>query len=235
MTRANSGISVTGQAHRVAAAVDALVVVQDPLVAPRPRNSISRTISRPAHRVQLDRLVLLVGRAGPTSAAPWWARRACRRRAASPRSAATLTRSSRMPICRAIITEAGDDPLAVAAGVEVLGLHRRTSVWIVRSYASCCSGVLGICPAGHEQRAEAPGLPRTAQYRRRPKARRAAARRARSPSMETLEGPSCPEKPSPSKHVGSSRRWTQQETHCRHNKRYSPRAFGGEELEGLRT
>ena len=75
--------------------VDALVVQQDPLDRLAEELEVLDDLAT-AHRVLLDRLVLVVGEP-PSSAARPWAPRACRRRAACRRSAGSTTRSSRMP------------------------------------------------------------------------------------------------------------------------------------------
>ena len=79
------GDLVARQAHRVAPAVDPLVVVHDPGQRLVEEPDLPDDVQA-AHRVQLDRRVLLLGQRARSSAAPWSARRACRRRAACPRT-----------------------------------------------------------------------------------------------------------------------------------------------------
>ena len=83
ITRANSGIWSPGQAHRVAEAVEPLVVVHDPGDRLVQELDLADDLEAP-HRVQLDRGELVLGQAARSSAAPGSARRACRRRAACP-------------------------------------------------------------------------------------------------------------------------------------------------------
>ena len=117
----------------------------------------------PAHHlvpvlgVQLDHPPLLRASAARPCAAAVWARRACRRRAGSRRSAAPPARSSSMPSSRAISIGRPPDPLAVAARVAVLdvdGLHQRPDRGLM---GGALTVVLGEHPAGdvHRQQHEA--------------------------------------------------------------------------------
>ena len=137
MTRANSGICVPGQAHRVAEAVDPLVVVHDPGERLVEELDLADDLEAP-HRVQLDRGELVLGQAAGLLQHRS-ARRACRRRAACRRSAARRP-GPRACRCRGRSSPTRRTPARCGRGCRG-PWSRRLAIRVrtVRSYARCSS------------------------------------------------------------------------------------------------